>query len=258
MIGTHVKAVVMGVALAIAWTSAGAAQGRRGGAPPAAARHGTLERVAAAGRDVTVYLPPSYASDAMRRFPVVYLLTEKSAESLKLEEGADRLATAQGFSEPIVLVANATGDAEKLVADELVTFADGKYRTIAARISRGLAGYSNGGDAALRVAMKRPDVFSSVYLLSGSVEPALGALEAGAPNLKRLYMTAIAVGTGDPVLAANRQLHDAMARLKIPHYYEEFDGTRDDRIGELMETRVLTFFSRNLKAPANPTSPAVQ
>ncbi len=258
MIGMRTAALTVGLTLVIGAAATVSAQRGRGGAPPAAARNGTLERVAVAGRDVTVYLPPSYASDAMRRFPAVYLLTEKSAESLKLQQGADKLATAQGFSEPIVLVANASGDAEKLVADELVSFADGKYRTIAARISRGLAGYSNGGDAAVRVAMKRPDVFSSVYLLSGSVEPVLGALEAGAPNLKRLYMTAIAVGTGDPVLAANRQLHDAMTRLKIPHYYEEFDGTRDDRIGELIETRVLTFFSRNLKAPANPTSPAVQ
>src|SRR5438132_6889463 len=59
-------------------------------------------------REVTVYLPPSYASDQARRFPVVYLLhryggrddtfTERLA---KLAESGDRLAAAQGFSELI-------------------------------------------------------------------------------------------------------------------------------------------------------------
>jgi hypothetical protein len=45
-----------------------------------------------------------------------------------------------------------------------------------------------------------------------------------------------------------------MARLRSPHYYEEYDGESVGRI----ETRLLPFFSRNLAAPANPTSPAVQ
>jgi enterochelin esterase-like enzyme len=256
MTSIRAAALVVGLTLTIGTSLTVSAQRGRGG-PPAGPRNGTIERITAGGKDISIYVPPSYATDAMRRFPVFYLLTEKSIESLRLQEGADKLASAQGFSEPLVVVVNASGDAEKFVADDLVASIDGKYRTISARISRGLAGYSNGGDAALRVAMKRPDVFSSLYLLSGSVEPSAGAIESGAANLKRLYMTAIAVGTKDSVLNANRQVHDAMTRLKIPHYYEEFDGSRDDRIGELMQTRVLTFFSRNLKAPANPTSPAV-
>jgi len=253
------RGATVAAALAVACATAitAIAQGRRGAPPNAGPRNETIERTSVGGRDVSIYVPPAYATDAARRFPVFYLLTEQRLEVLKLQEGADRLASAQGFSEPIVVVVNASGDAEKLVAEDLVTSIDGKYRTINARISRGLAGISSGGDAALRVAMKRPDVFSSLYLLSGAVEPAIGGVEAAAPNLKRLYMTAIAVGTNDPVLAANRQLHEAMTRLKIPHYYEEFDGARDDRLGELVETRLLTFFSRNLKAPANPTSPAV-
>src|SRR5215813_11632256 len=68
---------------------------RRGGAPPAAgrgggpggARVGKIEQITVHGkslegnlegdspdRAVTVYLPPAYQADQMRRFPVVYLL----------------------------------------------------------------------------------------------------------------------------------------------------------------------------------------
>ena len=77
-------------------------------------------------------------------------------------------------------------------------------------------------------------------------------------NLQRYYGVSITVGTRDAALAMNRRLHDAMLRLRIPHYYEEFDGAFADKAADRIETRVLPFFSKNLLAPANPTSPAVQ
>jgi hypothetical protein len=189
----------------------------------------------------------------------VYFLAERPVDSVK--DAADKLAAAPGFSDPIVVMpagSFATGEQERR-ADEIVAYVDGHYRTITARISRGLAGYSLAGDGALRVAIKRPEVFSSLYLLSASpVEATLAMIDGAAPNLQRFYGIAINVGTADPALAMNRRLHDAMTRSRIPHYYEEFDGTLVDRSSERIETRVLPFFSRNLTAPANPTSPAVQ
>jgi S-formylglutathione hydrolase FrmB len=59
-----------------------------------------------------------------------------------------------------------TGDWETYVARDLVAYIDSHYRTIASRRSRGLAGHSMGGYGALRIGMKRPDVFSSLYLMS--------------------------------------------------------------------------------------------
>src|SRR6185436_8252248 len=59
-----------------------------------------------------------------------------------------------------------TGDWETYVARDLVAYVDGHYRTIPERPSRGLAGASMGGYGAVRIAMKRPDVFSSLYILS--------------------------------------------------------------------------------------------
>jgi len=238
------------------------AQRGRGGAPvPSGPRNGTLEHITVNGRAVDVYLPPSYASDAMRRFPVVYLLAERPADNLKLPDAADRLSSAQGFSEPIVVLPDASGapaDLEKFAGEDLVAYVDGHYRTLAVRISRGLAGASLGGDAALQLAMKRPAVFSSLYLLSASlVDATVAAVDDGAANLRRYYMIALTTGAGDAALPMTRRLHDAMRRLQIAHYYEEFDGAYADKVSDRIATRVLPFFSRNLTAPANPTSPAV-
>ena len=175
------------------------AQGRGAGAKPAATT-GTVERITVHGkalegnlegdspdREVTVYLPPSYAGDQARRYPVVYLLhgyggrdDTFTARLANLPESSDRLAAAQGFSSAIVVTPNAfslhkgsmysnsptTGDWERFIAEDLVAYMDSHYRTLANRMSRGLAGHSMGGYGALRIGMKRPDVFFSLYLMS--------------------------------------------------------------------------------------------
>jgi enterochelin esterase-like enzyme len=262
MIVTHMRTIVVCMALLAGTVAMNAAQRGRGGAPPAVFRAGTIERAAVGSSEVTVYLPPNYASDMARRFPVVYLLGEPPIDALKLPEAADRLAVAQGFSEPIVVLvetASATGAQEKFVAEELVAYVDGHYRTIAARISRGLAGYSAGGDRALRIATTRASVFSSLRLMNASISDAtLTMLDGAADDLRRYYAVAVDIGTKDTFIASNRRLHDAMTRLRIPHYYEEYDGDHTDKVSERVATRLLPFFSKNLAAPANPTSPAVQ
>src|SRR5688500_19302545 len=45
-------------------------------------------------------------------------------------------------------------------------YVDSHYRTLATRDSRGLTGHSMGGYGALRIGMKHPDVFGSVYVMS--------------------------------------------------------------------------------------------
>jgi S-formylglutathione hydrolase FrmB len=140
-----------------------------------------------ADRDITVYLPPSYATERSRRYPVVYLLhgyggTDSTfvGRLAMLPDIADKLAAAGTAREMIVVMPNAfslhkgsmysnsvtSGDWETYLARDLVGYVDGHYRTIAARMSRGLAGHSMGGYGAVRIGMKRPDVFSSLYILS--------------------------------------------------------------------------------------------
>ena len=149
--------------------------------------------------EVSIYLPPGYATDPSRRFPVVYVLHGYTGTDLgyfgpggrQLHVIAERVYASGAAKEMILVMPNCmnayggcmysnsvtTGDWEGYVADDLVGYMDKNYRTLATRESRGLAGHSMGGYGALRLAMKRPDVFSSIYALSscclneGNVRP---------------------------------------------------------------------------------------
>jgi enterochelin esterase-like enzyme len=60
----------------------------------------------------------------------------------------------------------AIGDWETFVSKELVSYIDNHYRTIPKVESRGLTGHSMGGYGTIRLGMKYPEVFSSIYMLS--------------------------------------------------------------------------------------------
>lgn len=141
-------------------------------------------------RDVTVYLPPAYQREPDRRFPVIYMLHGYTDDDLRwfgwrqhwidLATVLDEAITADSVREFIVVMPNAytrfqgsmysssvtTGDWESFIAKDLVAWADTNYRTIAHVASRGLAGHSMGGYGTLRIGMKHPDVFGSIYALS--------------------------------------------------------------------------------------------
>jgi S-formylglutathione hydrolase len=148
-----------------------------------------------ADRDVSVYLPPSYQGETSRRYPVVYLLHGYTnsdigwfgpdargsfANGNTMSATAGRAFTGGGVREVILVMPNAytiyqgsmfsnsvtTGDWEAFIARDLVEYIDSRYRTIPERASRGLAGHSMGGYGTVRIAMKYPQVYSSIYLLS--------------------------------------------------------------------------------------------
>ena len=118
MIVKGTTSVACAVALAVGTAAMLDAQGRRGGGPAGGARTGTVHHIIVHGkalegnlegdspdREVTVYLPPSYAGDEARRYPVVYLLhgyggrdDTFTARLASLPESEDRLAATQGFS----------------------------------------------------------------------------------------------------------------------------------------------------------------
>ena len=137
-------------------------------------------------RDVLIYLPPSYASSPNRRYPVVYFLhgygarAETYWNSLSVPAAADAAVTDGSSREMILVLPDAhtiydgsmfsssltTGDWESFVAEDLVAYIDGHYRTIANRSARGLAGHSMGGYGTVRIGMKRSDAFSVLYAMS--------------------------------------------------------------------------------------------
>jgi S-formylglutathione hydrolase FrmB len=140
-----------------------------------------------ADRDVFVYVPPSYATNRNQRYPVVYLLhgygltAERWMSFAGLADTADKDIAAGTMKEMILVNPDAftkwngsmysasatTGDWETYIAEDLVAYIDSHYRTVANRASRGLGGHSMGGYGTIRIGMKRPDVFSSLYIMSG-------------------------------------------------------------------------------------------
>lgn len=137
-----------------------------------------------AERKVLVVTPPGYDENSGKRYPVVYYLhgywapVEAQQAGFRLHEAVQAAAEAgnalimvmpDGFSKlrgGFYSSSPTVGDYESFVADDLVTWVDANYRTIAARDSRGLAGHSMGGYGTARIAMKRPEVFSSIYMMS--------------------------------------------------------------------------------------------
>jgi len=133
-------------------------------------------------RAIGVYLPPSYfTSDT--RYPVVYYLpgfTDSSMLGFSLPGDADRLVRSGAMRELIIVVANGanqlggsfyvnspvTGRWEDFIVDDVVSYVDSHYRTVAQASARAISGHSMGGFGALNIAMRHPDVFSVVYSLS--------------------------------------------------------------------------------------------
>ncbi len=163
-----------------------------------AALQGNLENDAV-DRDVIVFLPPSYAHDEQRRYPVVYALhgysigAEQWTHEIHVPQTIEG-AFAQGAKEMIVVLPDSktvyggsiysssvtTGDFENFIAHDVVAYVDAHYRTLPQRASRGLVGHSMGGYGAARIGMKHADVFGSVYIMSP------GLLAPHPPELPRM------------------------------------------------------------------------
>ena len=139
----------------------------------------------AVDRDVIVFLPPSYEKDKNRRYPVVYALhgysigAEQWSHEIHVPQTIEG-AFATGSQEMIVVLPDSktiyngsmysssatTGDFEKFVYHDVVSYIDAHYRTIPNRTSRGLVGHSMGGYGASRIGMRHPDVFGALYIMS--------------------------------------------------------------------------------------------
>jgi enterochelin esterase-like enzyme len=163
------------------------------GAKPVRAEHIKVHSAAIEGnlegepadRDVIVFLPPSYSRDTTRRYPVVYALhgyfigAEQWTGEIHVPQTIEG-AFAQNAKEMIVVLPDSktvylgsfysssvtTGDFERFISHDLVSYIDAHYRTLPTRESRGLVGHSMGGYGASRIGMKHPDIFGALYIMS--------------------------------------------------------------------------------------------
>jgi predicted alpha/beta superfamily hydrolase len=150
-------------------------------------------------RTIAVYLPPRYAKEKTKRYPVLYLhdgqnLFDPGAAAFGVDWQAhitaDRLVN-EGRITPTILVGvyntpqrideytphfnparkdGGCGDRYcRFLVEELKPFIDHQYRTLTAREHTGVAGSSLGGLISLALARWKPEVFSKVGALSPSL-----------------------------------------------------------------------------------------
>lgn len=160
----------------------------------------------AADREVMVVLPPSYAANPTRHYPVVYYLhgfaisgrdfydymQVPTAVATNAAEGREFIVvvpdtlTAMGGS----MYSNSvtTGNFRDFIATDLVRYIDANFRTIPTREGRALVGHSMGGYGTWVVAMTHPEVFSAIWTQSAccvsarTETPASAAAMAAVPR----------------------------------------------------------------------------
>ncbi|MEY2878856.1 MAG: Endo,4-beta-xylanase precursor, partial [Verrucomicrobiota bacterium] len=156
-------------------------------------------RSAALGRDVgyCIYLPPGYAADTARRYPVIYNLHGAGGNELHSFTDAKALhdGIVAGRWPAMILVLPNGGShtfyknsadgklpAETLIIRELLPHIDATYRTIATRAGRAIEGFSMGGRGATRLAMKYPEHFCSLHNQAGNVMHLLDLYDPTKPD----------------------------------------------------------------------------
>ncbi len=136
-----------------------------------------------------LYFPPQYFTEPHRRFPVIYLLHGSPGAPIdwfRAARASDAGLAAARAGHPVILVAprasrSWTDDSECVdrpkervatyVVDDVVRDVDARFRTIANRAGRAIAGNSAGGYCALNLGLRNRDRFSTVVDLSGFDRP---------------------------------------------------------------------------------------
>ena len=158
-------------------------------------------------RMLPVYLPPGYDDNPDKRYPVIYVLAGHGgsgplmlapvAWGESFPERIDRLIST-GAMQPVIAVlpdcwtifggaqylnSSALGQYEDYLLQELISYVDSTYRTLAAREHRAITGKSSGGYGAMVQSMRHPEVFGAMASHSGDIYFEFGLL----PDLAKMH-----------------------------------------------------------------------
>jgi enterochelin esterase-like enzyme len=200
--------------------------------PPRGVRHVILKSPSMK-QDVgfNIYLPPDYDSSGDRRYPVLYWLHGAGGHE------------SQGVAQAALL------DKAITAGRELIPHVDSHYRTQPAPFGRAIEGMSMGGNGALKLALKYPEMFGNVLAIAGSYRrlkldgyyPGIAApqqewvsklaqwyspdddvftlADRNMPRFGHLRIRLL-IGTQDVSFQDSEVLHTWLRDLSIPHEYE--------------------------------------
>jgi putative tributyrin esterase len=239
-----------------------------------------------------VLLPPGYGLVTSRgtRYAVLYLLhgwgghydSWLANTSLERYASEHRLIVVmpEGDNGWYIDGADAkSGKYESYVLQDLIPDVDRRFRTIAARRGRGVAGYSMGGYGALKFGFRHPEAFALAASTSGALDAAARTDdasimqtfgEAGSPtrtendlprlarefpegrrgSLPYLYLDC---GLQDPWLAVNQDFAATLAARKVPHEYRQLPGEHVWPYWDRQVREILRLASEMLASPEEGT-----
>jgi feruloyl esterase len=226
-------------------------------------------KVTESWRRAFVYTPPGYDADLEARYPVLYLLhgggedergwvvqgrADVILDNLIAEKKAvpmlivmDKGYALAAGEKPYVPAPGAPFDMrrasslpsfEKVVIGDLIPAIDRRYRTIADRGHRAMAGLSMGGGQTFEIVLHNLDTFAYVGGFSGvpggnggpvvNVKTDFGGVLAGAESFnKRMKLVWIGTGTAEPapMYKGMQGFRGAIAAAGIRFVYFESEGT---------------------------------
>lgn len=230
-----------------------------------------------------VVLPADYkSSNETSRYSVIYLLhgltgnfanwTDKTSLSAYAASNRFIIVTPDGANGWYTDSVSAPNDKyESYIVKELVPEIDKKFRTVAERRGRVIAGLSMGGYGAIKFGLKYPEMFSLVGSFSGALGAAsfseknagnigkgIDAIfgpeasdtrkandifaivrEPSADKIKAMPFIYQSCGTEDFLIQNNRDFVSLLNEKKIPHEYRELPGGHtwafwDDQVREFV------------------------
>ncbi len=216
-------------------------------------------KVTAEWRRVFVYTPPEYDRQVRVRYPVLYLQhggTEDETGWVRQGRVSfimDNLLAAKKAVPMLVVMENGYADTpgetsrarydaqdlasrarfEDLVIHDLIPTIDARYRTIADREHRAIAGKSRGAGQALEIGLAHLDTFAYIGDFSGASEAEEFKAETSYKGMftkadllnSKLKLVWVGAGTAEPRYKYLKRLDESLEKLGVRHVFYESAGT---------------------------------
>jgi putative tributyrin esterase len=237
-------------------------------ASPAASRPGVSGGVSlrdeafqskALGRELRyrVALPAGY-DEGSRRYPVLYLLHGFTGSEIDWGNRTELLDRLRAYDLIVVMpdgrnswyvdAADSPGERfETAIGTELVEEVDRRFRTIAARYGRAIAGLSMGGYGALKFGLKTPGRFALAASFSGALAAAAASEEWASLSASVATSLDTVFGPAGSATRAENELFALAGRVepgRLPFLY--FDCGAEDRLLESNRAFAAILQKRNI------------
>jgi len=216
-----------------------------------------------------VYLPACYRWNTAQRYPTIYLLhganvTESQWEGTGIFGAADRLIASGAIPPALIVLPDAIWTMgsyqyeppllDRLMLGEMLPTIDQDFRTIDSPTGRAIGGISRGGEWALIVGARHPELFGAI----GGHSPAVGLPSTPNTFLVPLFQkrarpqkVRLDVGTSDSLVGNVTSLHQAFDAAGIANAFFTGPGGHDDAYWGGNAEAYLRFYA-SLWAPSTP------